>query len=382
MRNKGAIFTVAAVLLGQVGAVQAQERATTRIDVEDNLLVISIGPVDLPLPTEGQDDHDMQMGPAVQMGDPMRGDGAAAEGGGHNGGMIMPPVQEVRVPFDAYVYGFGYDVIDGQGNDVPSQVLHHLNVIDPLRRDLFLPISYRVAAVGGETPPMQLPRFLFGNPVTAGQPLVVAAMLHNPTGEAWKDVTVRFYFKYMRTGRPWPLFSVYGFQMDVAFPAGDKDFDLPPGLSSKSWEGSPSIDGRIVAIGGHMHANAVNLVLEDVTDGKQVWEGEPILGKDGELVGVTVGRLYRRLGVRIRRDHTYRVTVTYDNPTADTIPAGGMGLIAGLFIPSIDGWPLADVNDELYELDRRHYLREVRGSIAELMRSDSTTADGRSDQDR
>ena len=54
MRGKSDILTVAAVLLGHVGAVQAQEQATTRIDVEDNLLVISIGPVDLPCQRRGR----------------------------------------------------------------------------------------------------------------------------------------------------------------------------------------------------------------------------------------------------------------------------------------------------------------------------------------
>ena len=55
-------------------------------------------------------------------------------------------------------------------------------------------------------------------------------------------------------------------------------------------------------------------------------------------------------------DHVYRVTVEYDNPTSDTIPQGGMGVVAGLFLPSAQ-WPTADTTDATYRADRAHYLR-------------------------
>jgi hypothetical protein len=295
-------------------------------------------------------------------------------GGDHHGMMVLPPVQAVEIPFDAWIYGFRYEVTDADGKPVPSSVLHHLNVIDPAQRDLFLPISYRVAAVGSETGAMSLPWLLFGHGVHGGQHLVIAAMLHNPTMTAYHGVTVKFIFEYVKTGRPWPLFPVYTFQMDVAFPVGDKDFDLPPGRSSKSWEGSPSVSGRIIALGGHMHQYADGLTLEDVTTGTRIWEGKPILNDRQQLVGVTLGRLYWKLGVGIEPDHTYRVTVTYDNPTGATIPKGGMGVIGGIFMPS-GAWPRADTANELYQLDREHYLRQVRGSMAEIMRGAPVPAD-------
>jgi hypothetical protein len=70
--------------------------------------------------------------------------------------------------------------------------------------------------------------------------------------------------------------------------------------------------------------------------------------------GRVLGRLYRwsRLGIRIESPHRYRVTVTYDNPTGRTIPDGGMGAVAGLFVP--DGgatWPGVDTTDASYRQD-------------------------------
>ncbi len=147
----------------------------------------------------------------------------------------------------------------------------------------------------------------------------------------------------------------------MAFPAGDKSFDLPPGESFRSYDASPAIAGRLMVMGSHLHENATKIVFEDITESKVIWEGFPV-EEDGQLAGVTMGRFYRKFGVRIFPDHTYRVTVHYNNPTDQIIPEGGMGVVAGVFMPSGDAeWPAADTADPLYALDRDHYMRAVRG---------------------
>ncbi|MBI4421061.1 MAG: hypothetical protein HY560_09570, partial [Gemmatimonadetes bacterium] len=242
----------------------------------------------------------------------------------------------------------------------------HLNLIDPDHRELFLPISQRIGAVGGETGPQSLPRILFGLPLKAGQRVVVSAMLHNPTAKDYRGATVRFYWKYTQAGRLWPLFQLQPFQLDVAFPAGDKSFDLPPGKWSKSYEGKPAIPGRILGIGGHLHEYATALRFEDVTANRTIWEGEPYTDEKGNVNRLAVGRLYRRLGVALDTAHLYRVTVFYQNPTADTIRSGGMGVVAGVVLPQTL-WPATDTTDRLYRLDRQHYLREVSGRLEEIL---------------
>ena len=81
---------------------------------------------------------------------------------------------------------------------------------------------------------------------------------------------------------------------------------------------------------------------------------------------LAVGYLYRKLGVKLEPSHSYRVTVSYENPSADTIHAGGMGVVGGVFLPSAP-WPATDSTDALYVLDRKHYLREVSGTLATIM---------------
>lgn len=307
----------------------------TRVEYDRDRGVVEflVGPVDLPA---------------------MRHDHHASSGG--HAGAVLPPIGTVEMPADVAIYGLEYDLVDPEGRVLPPDLLHHVNLIDPTTRELFLPISRRIAAAGRETGVARAPWLLFGYQVRMGAPVVVAAMLHNETGRDYDDVTLRFRLLAIPPRRPWPLLSVYPFQMDVLFPHGDKSFDLPPGRSVRSYEASPAIPGRIVAMGGHAHDYATRIAFEDVGTGKVVWEAAPKLGSDGAIQSVPVGMLWRQLGTRISPDRVYRVTVEYDNPTADTIPEGGMGVVAGLFLPSAD-WPAADTADPVYEVDRAHYLR-------------------------
>ncbi len=332
----------------QAAPVVAQDARVHIVnDPDARAFEVVVGPFDLPAGTRA----------ASEMGH---------MGGGHDAhaGAVYAPVTTVEAPASVYLTGFSFEVRDGDGELISSEFLHHLNIINPDNRELFLPISQRMLAVGKETGSQRMPGLLMGYPVPAGTRMVVTAMMHNPTADSLTGVVVTVKLDYVPAGRPWPLFNVFPFQIDVAFPAGDKSFDLPPGRHTWSYEASPMVDGRLMALGGHMHENAESLVFEDVTSGKVIWEGLPITNDDGTLVGVTLGRLYRKGGVRLHRDRTYRVSVTYVNATSDTIPGGGMGVIGGVFMQKGSGmWPLADKTLELYTLDRAHYMREVFGTF-------------------
>jgi hypothetical protein len=337
------VVAVAAVLSATAAPLTAQEYADYRVDLVDQAeagsFVITMGPVDLEVMSHNE------------------------HGASHEEMGVFPPILSVEFPRDAYLRGFSYEVVNGEGERISTAIVHHLNFITPERSELFLPISQRLLAMGKETGSQSLPGWLLGVPVEAGGELVVSPMLHNPTGERHEDVEVRVRLDYVDAGGVLPFLKVYPFQLDVAFPAGDKSVDLPPGPSSYSWEGSPRMAGRIMAIGSHLHELATSIRLEDVTADKMLWEGLPLIGEDGGTVeGVTIGKLYKRLGVVIEPDHVYRVTVDYENPSSETITAGGMGVVAGVFLPSGGvAWPLVDTSDPLYLLDRKHYMRQVRG---------------------
>lgn len=306
-------------------------------DPETRRYVIEIGPVDLPQsPPEHAHRH-------------------------HEYG-ALPPVQSVTFPRRVYLTGWDYEVFDAEGNRLPTSVLHHLNLINLDRRELFLPIAQRMLAVGAETGSKSIPGFLLGYPVAAGTEAAVKVMLHNPTERDISGARLRLHLSYVESGRPWPLVEVHPFHMDVAFPNTDNTaFDLPPGRSSFSWTGSPAIDGRVLVLGSHLHEFAERIVLEDETDGKVIWQGYPIEDEEGALLGTTTDNLYWRLGARITADRSYRATVYYHNPTPDTLYDGGMGVVAGLIRPdSRADWPEAAKSDPLYMRDRRAVMREAQ----------------------
>lgn len=286
-----------------------------------------------------------------------------AHTGHHGGGGGFPPVVKFEMPVSASLYGFRVEVVDGQGKPLPAELIHHFNLIDPNTRELFLPISRRVMAAGKETGPQKLPWLLFGLSYRQGDLLVASGMLHNPTETDYDDVRMRLVLQFVPESRPWPVWEGYPFQLDVAFPVGDKSFPLPPGISSRSYEASPAVPGKIVALGGHVHEMATKIELIDVSQDKVIWSAAPTLDEGQNVVGVPIGKLYRigSLGYQITPERTYRVTVTYNNSTGAPVEAGGMGVIGGLFIPAKGSvWPAVDRSDPVFTADAEHFLRVVR----------------------
>jgi hypothetical protein len=273
--------------------------------------------------------------------------------------MVMPPVARADIPRAGYITSYRVEVVDRAGRRMPQAMLHHFNLNDPDHRELFLPISLHVLGASRETPAAGVPWLLFGLPVAAGQRFIASAMLANPTAVAHRGLRVRVVMQYRPTGRPWPLFRAYPWVMDVLFPlghppGGSKAFDLPPGRTVRSWEARPAIPGRILGMGGHLHDYGVRLDLTDVTTGQVIAQAVPIRDSTGRVELLPLVRLYRwyRLGVHITPAHTYRVSVVYENPTGHTIPDGGMGALAGLFVPDRGTrWPEVDPADTLYQHD-------------------------------
>jgi hypothetical protein len=218
-----------------------------------------------------------------------------------------------------------------------------------------------------ESPSIVLPKLLFGVPLPASDRYVAAAMLVNPESRPLQ-YRVRLLLSFRRPGGVFPLFRVYPWTMDVTYPLGGEggrhDFDLPAGRSVHSWQGSPRISGRVIAMGGHAHDYVTSIQVTDVTTGDTIWFPMPIRDADGRLRAIPVARFYRwdRVGLRISPDHVYRVAVVYDNPTGRSIPHGGMGSVVGLIAPDRGAaWPQADSRDPIYRAQLSNLLNNMAG---------------------
>jgi len=251
-------------------------------------------------------------------------------------------------------------------------MLHHFNLSDPDHRELFLPIGLHLLAMSRETPTITVPRLLFGLPLERGQRLIAGAMLANTSDVAYRRVYVRLVLRYVPGGRPWPLFRTYPWAIDVQYPlgrgpTGSKAFDLLPGRTERFWEGSPAIPGTILGLGGHMHDYGVGLELKDMTTGTVLWRGAPLADAAGRVIAFPLARFYswRRLGVHVVPAHRYRLTAVYENRTGRSIRDGGMGAVAGLFVPDRGAaWPAVDTGDTLYQRD---LAATIRAGSVDLM---------------
>lgn len=294
------------------------EMVTVRTFVEDRLVEFAIGPLDL------------------------------AAGMEH----LRIPIQMALFPVDGWIQGFEVRMVDGEGNELPMDLLHHVNFIDPDKRELFSTISRRVMAAGRETTSEQLPGVI-GYPVAEGDRMLIAAMFANALGVDYPDAHLIVHFSYRgeSDGFLQPR-DVYPFYLDVMGPMGDKDFPLEPGRTVQYWEGKPAVSGRILAIGGHLHDHAVKLSLTDVTSGKTVWEVGPEVNEEGRVTGVESNTFLWTLGRKIFADHTYRISVEYDVGPDEVAPDGGMGTIGGVvWVDKDTEWPAFDDGDDMYVAD-------------------------------
>lgn len=323
------LLLIASFAGGPGPGIDTLPHATVLVDSRSHELVIQLPPVDVPA-------------------------------AGHDGeAMVGLPLCQVLFPLNASLHSSRVELVDGSGRLLPHEMLHHFNLSDPDRRELFLPIGLHLLAMSRETPAITVPRLLFGVPLARGQRLIAGAMLANSSGAAYRGVHVRLVLRYVPGGRPWPLYRTYPWAIDVQYPlgrppTGSKAFDLPPGRTERFWEGSPAIPGTVLGLGGHMHDYGVSLELKDMTTGTVVWRGTPVTDSAGRVITFPLARFYnwRRLGVRVVPTHRYRLTAVYQNRTGRSIRDGGMGAVAGLFVPDRGAeWPAVDTGDTLYQRD-------------------------------
>jgi hypothetical protein len=268
---------------------------------------------------------------------------------GHD--MAHQPVPlTLALPVDGWLRGLAFEVVDERGERLPREILHHLNLIAPERRELFSQIMLRIGAAGPETRPYSLPAFL-GYRVHRGDSLLVTAMVHNPTPRDYQGVRIRVRLALSPATSWLAPFAIQPLYLDVMPPAGAHSFDLPPGRSVKSWEGQPAVAARLLAAGGHLHQYGTALRFEDISTGRVIWETRPKVDAKGEVLGMPL-RYFLPFGVRLVPDHVYRLTAEYDNPTGKVLMDGGMGALGGIVMPaSGDAWPRVARGDSVYRHD-------------------------------
>ncbi|MEJ2482269.1 MAG: hypothetical protein P8049_03895 [Gemmatimonadota bacterium] len=275
---------------------------------------------------------------------------------------VRIPVQMTSIPIDGWLQGFRVTVRDGEGSLLPSGLLGHVTFIDPDERELFSPVARRVFAAADDVLRGAVPG-LIGYPVEAGDRLLVSAVFRSPEGEGngeeeSRDAFLHVIFTYSLEGENLiePR-NVYPFHLDVMGFVGDRTFVVPPGRSMRAWQGSPAVEGRVLALGGHVHDFATRLRLLDVTTGEVLWDVAPESSRDGRVDGIPIHEMWWGLGRPITTEHVYRIEVEYDNPLSLPSPGGGRGEIGGIILVEKGiAWPKLNPGDPDYAEDLANVL--------------------------
>jgi hypothetical protein len=263
------------------------------------------------------------------------------------------PVQTFQWPLDGWFRGYKLEVIDSAGQPLPRHIMHHLIVINYDRRQLLYSAAERMFGAGTETDDITVPATI-GLPLSKGMNLGFYVAWHNDTGRDLNGVRLRITMDYLPTNQnPRPL-SVLPIYMDVNNTVGATNtFDVPPGKSTKAYEFTIPISGRLIGYGGHLHDYGVMVRLEDAKTGKELAKVVSTRDSTGQVSKVSQSFPgIKGAGIKLKANHPYRVIAYYDNPTNEVIVKGAMAHISGLFAPdNIALWPKVDLNDPQFQRD-------------------------------
>jgi hypothetical protein len=265
--------------------------------------------------------------------------------GAHDMAGMETPFLAFDWPVTGWLRGFRITLADANGRPLPRRLIHHVNMMNFERRALLYDAVERTLAAGQETEDVTLPRAV-GFPMTAGTAVGLMAAWANDTGADIEAVYLTVTLLWSPTNlspRPLDALPLY---LDVNYqgPGKSDSYDLPAGTSSRSFEFTLPVGGRLLGVGGHLHDYAQELILEDLETGRTVVRLRARLDREGKLLSVE-RRLYgtRGDGLALRDGRRYRITASYNNPTGATIPSGAMGIMIGLFVPDdLAQWPTVD----------------------------------------
>src|SRR5207244_2663763 len=91
-------------------------------------------------------------------------------------GMVRLPVFQAIIPVSGSICHFHMEVVDPAGRRLPQAMLHHFNLSDPDRRELFLPIGLHILAASKGTRAATVTRLLLRMTLERGARLLQSGL--------------------------------------------------------------------------------------------------------------------------------------------------------------------------------------------------------------
>jgi hypothetical protein len=278
-------------------APSATPKVEVRDDRDSHVLTVLMGPVDVPPRTE----H------------------------------FTARVPSVTVPLDGWLVAYRPKVVDEQGATMSQRVLHHVELLNASRPSLMcqqLPeLLFAAGSELAEWPPVPD----VGYRVTKGMSLRINLMMTNPTEEPVSSAYVALEIQYRRSADT-KLKTVYPAWFMVTH-CGPTMYDLKPGRNVNTAEFTVPYDGKLLAVGGHIHDYGREVQLGNVTRNANIATLKTVLDADGRFVSLPTIIFSPREAYRFKSGDVVKVTAVYDNPTGQKLPKAAMGVAVGYFLP-------------------------------------------------
>ena len=254
-------------------------------------------------------------------------------------------------PVDGYGKAFRIEVRDSRGALLPRSLLHHVIGINLDRRQFIYPAAERLFAIGKETEDVTLPGAL-GVPLQQGDRLGFYVAWHNDTGHELRNVSVRIVMNWVSANAARQIISVLPVYLDINnVIGGDNTFDIPPGKSSRSFDFTSPVSGKLIAVGGHLHDYGAAMRLEDAATGATLVRLPATRDNSGRIRSVA-RKFYAFNPLKLQAGHRYRIVAEYDSPLHETIKNGAMGnLVAAIAPDDPNQWPAIDPTNPSFKKD-------------------------------
>lgn len=270
---------------------------------------------------------------------------------GHDMKGHYTPLYRFNWPVDGWVRGFDVEVYDSSGQQLNRRLLHHITLLNFDRRQLISPYVERLFAFGSETKSLMVPNTV-GVPMSRGFHLGMYMAWNNTTTQDISGTYLHLRLFWMpKNMNPAPT-SVLPLALEVRGGMSGP-YNAPPGISTKSFEFTLPVGGRIVGAGGHLHDYGKFLELVDVESGKTILHLNARTDSSGRIYGVerVLPGVYGR-GTRLKANRRYRVSATYDNTTGQKLIRGAMGAVGVAFVPdNLALWPQVEPSDTAWQRD-------------------------------
>jgi hypothetical protein len=237
-------------------------------------------------------------------------------------------------PFSGWITGYSPRLVDAQGNQLPSRMLHHVAVWNSQRTDfLCANKEEHIFGAGGEMNQWPvLPGI--GYWTRLHDRIRINTMFHNPTPDTYPAAYLEFRVFYRLKVKDVPdLKNVYPAWFDVG-ECGHSGYDLPAGESSKSGEFTLQHSGKLIGLGGHLHDHGLAVTVD--AGGQRVANLPAKLDDAGNMIGMPIVNFMDKGGLPLAKDEVVKVTANYNNPTGKTLTEGAMGIAVGYFLPNDD----------------------------------------------